>query len=107
MQIPKEEFIALDVPDTPHKWLFWGMARKHFCPVMTRRNLCKLEEAGSCSLCAPFIKEAYRLEMADGNPVGLLVWRLRDQAARAAERPVPTPKDGTNNPFERYLETLP
>lgn len=86
MKIPKEEFVAFDFKITLVKpFLAWGMIRKHFCPRMVQKRLCTLDAEGTCQKCHPYLEGALTLRPPHPNPIALLIWKLKDAAARAAD----------------------
>lgn len=107
--IPRNTFLDLEL-DTPVNIYFaWTLVRKNFCPAMSQRGLCRRVETQNCNVCIKHLRAAFDIYGAS-NPVGLLIWKLREQAALIADevqvnREVNRETAG-GNPFEAILEEL-
>jgi len=114
LKISKSDFCALNIDNKFNQNIFYlhHLTTKHFCPAIARRDFCGQASVGSCASCASYIREAFALR-GKLNPkklTGLIIWRLRDQAARMVEdfsesEKVEDSAEGTNA-FENLLEVI-
>ena len=76
--LERDEFFALKIDTSGiNSYFAHNLVNKHFCSSVSRRGMC-----GSCLTCVSYIREAFQFFGKPKSPVGLLIWRLKDQAAR-------------------------
>lgn len=82
--IPRNTFLDLELHTDVNIFFAWQLVRKHFCPVMSQRGMCGRVETENCNLCVKHLRTAFDFGGAE-NPIGLLIWKLREQAALIAD----------------------
>ena len=76
--VERSEFFALKINTGDiNPFYAHSLVNKYFCSSVSRRGMC-----GSCLTCVPYIRKAFQFHGKPEKPVGLLIWKLKDQAAR-------------------------
>lgn len=109
MKIDSKDFLKLHLHPPLNIFLAHKLTQQEFCPSLSGRNLCGKETTGNCNRCYKYLRAAASGMDDATNVVGLFIWRLRDQAAQAADQftlPDRQLSSSGNNPFNEILEEL-
>lgn len=107
MEINQKDFLKLNLSCPFSIFHAARLTQSNYCGSLSSRNFCGKVDMGNCNRCYKYIRAAFAGLREAKSPTGLLVWRLRDQAAKAADT-FSAPETGpvTGDPFGSLLEEL-